>query len=429
MRHLTKLLFFALLAPLTSFAQSNYKTGYVVTLSGDTIKGFIDYREWNSNPATIDFKTSLAEKNRKYMPEDLSAFGITGLESYLQYKGPLTMDATDPAHIGTSRDTSFANQTVFLRIWQKGKNVALYSYTDNVKRRYFIAEAPDFKPLELGYRLYYNYGTQIMSGQQGSTVTENGYMKQLFALANKYDVLDNDLQWRIEHAGYNEDDLLKIVSKINHFTKADLKKNTASEGPRFNLFVGAGVNFNTFSPATTSAFYAGGGRSYTSVLPAASLGVNFFANPATRQLQFRLELGIAKSQYTDSYTLEVSPYGPFKASFDQLAFSLTPQVIYNFYNAENFKVYAGAGISVLFLKYSNNYLGSQAQPNTSADIEAANPYFFIKSDDAFMLKAGVQIQKHWGIFGQYTSGVDVTNGGYFQMGSTCTQIGINYFIN
>jgi hypothetical protein len=426
MKNYTKLLFFVLLAPLSVIAQSNYRPGYVVTLKGDTIKGFIDYREWNSNPGAIDFKTDLAGKDKKYTPQDLSFFSITGQESYLQYTGPLTMDSTDPAHISTIRDTSFQIQTVFLKIWQKGKNIALYSYADGVKRRYFVSEAPDYKPLELGYRLYYNYGSQMMSGQEGSTVTENGYMKELFALANKYEVLDSDLQWRIEHAGYNEDDLLKIVSKINHFTKADLKKNSASRGPQFNLFIGAGVNFNTFSPTSSSAYYTGGGRSYTSAGPAASVGVNFFANPATRQLQFRLEAGISKSQYRDSYTLEVYPYGPFKASFDQLAFSLTPQIIYNFYNAENFKVYAGAGVSILFLNYSNPYLGSQAQPNTSADIEAANPYFFIKSGDVFVLKAGVEIQKHWGIFGQYSSSLDVTNGGYFQMSSTCMQIGLNY---
>ena len=35
-----------LLLPLLSIAQSNYKSGYVVTLKGDTLRGYINYKEW-----------------------------------------------------------------------------------------------------------------------------------------------------------------------------------------------------------------------------------------------------------------------------------------------------------------------------------------------------------------------------------------------
>ena len=50
-----------------------------------------------------------------------------------------------------------------------------------------------------------------------------------------------------------------------------------------------------------------------------------------------------------------------------------------------------------------------------------------KFDDSFLLKVGVQIHKNWGIYAQYLGGIAVTNGGYFQMSSSCEQVGINYF--
>jgi len=428
MKNFYKALVCAVLLPSLSYAQSNYKPGYVVDLKGDTSRGFIDYREWNSNPNVINFKTNIADaKPHQYTPAEINLFSINKLDTYIRYTGPVSMDATDVDHIASSRDTSTSTVTAFFRLVQKGKNVALYSYTDGLKSRFFIAEAPDYTIKELGRRLYYNYNGNEVSGQKGVTVNENTYMKQLFALANKYDVTDNNLQWDIEHAGYNKDDLLNIVRKINHTSKEEYEKENAVKGPAFNFFVGAGVNINSFSTPASSSFYAGGGRSQTSYGPSASFGINVFANPSTRQLQFRLEASVAKSKYNYLYNLKVDPYIPFRASFDELSIAIAPQIVYNFYNTDDFKIYGDVGIAFCINNFSNSYLGSQSQPNSATDIEANDPYVFRKTDDGFILKLGVQVYKNWGIYAQYLTGIAVTSGGYFQMNSTCEQIGVNYY--
>src|ERR1700743_524940 len=378
MKSFYKTLLVALLLPAASFAQSNYKPGYAVTLKGDTLKGLIDYREWNTNPSSINFKTTAADnKARELTPEDIKVFNINGLAIYQRYAGPISMDATDVDHIGSVRDTSTRMAIVFFKVLQKGTNVALYSYTDELKTRVYISETPDYIPQELVYRIYYNHDGTV-NGQKGSTVSENTYMKQLFALANKYQVLNSNLQWDIEHADYSADKILGIVTKINHISKAEYEKNKLNKGPVFNLVVGAGVNIENFSTQSNSGFYTGGGRAQTSYGPAASFGINFFANPSTRQLQFRVEAGIAQGKYNYLYDLQVSPHTPYKASFNQLAISITPQILYNFYNAENLKIYGDVGMSFNHYSYSNAYLGSQSQPNTN-DIDAT--YFFNKSDN------------------------------------------------
>jgi hypothetical protein len=259
------------------------------------------------------------------------------------------------------------------------------------------------------------------------TVNENTYMKQLFALANKYSVLNDDLQREIERADYRKDDLLSIVNKINHISKEAFKKSVQAKGPIYNLFVSAGAHINHISTNTYGGFYQSGGRSQTSIMPAASFGINFFANPSTRQLQFRIEAGVALSKYDYSYNLKVSPYIPFKASFNESEFSISPQIIYNFYNTENLKIFAAVGLSLSRYSYSNAYLGSQNQQNSASAIAANDQFYFHKSDDTFLFKLGVQVYRNWGIFGQYSSGVAVDDSGYFAMSSRCEQIGINYY--
>ncbi len=428
MKKIYKALLGAVLFPVLSYAQSNYKPGYVVNLKGDTLRGFIDYREWNTDPNAIEFKGTLSEKDSKrFKTSDISYFNVTGLDEYQQYSGLISMDVTDKDHLGYYRDTAYQTATVFFKVLQKGNNLALYSYTDGLKTRFFIGEATGYLPKELVYRLYYNYSGSDVGGQKGVTVNENTYMKQLFALANKYDVLNDDVQREIERADYKKDDLLSIVSKINHISKETLKKSVQAKGPIYNLFVSAGININHISTVTDGPYYAGGGRPQTSYMPAASLGINFFANPNTRQLQFRLEAGIALSKYNYLYNLQVNPYIPFKASFNETTFSISPQIIYNFYNAENFKIYAGAGVSLSIYSFSNAYFGSQSQPNSASDIAANDVFYFHKTDDTFLLKTGVQVHKNWGIYAQYSSGVAISEGGYFQMSSRCEQFGINYY--
>src|SRR5688572_5393959 len=53
MKHL--IFFLAFCLPLFLSAQKNFQKGYIVSLAGDTTRGFIDYKEWNSSPESILF--------------------------------------------------------------------------------------------------------------------------------------------------------------------------------------------------------------------------------------------------------------------------------------------------------------------------------------------------------------------------------------
>jgi hypothetical protein len=200
-----------LLSPLISSAQSNYKPGYVVTLKGDTLRGFINYRNWDGNPTAIKFKVSPKSNIQKLSVHDINFFSVTNKAEYRRYAGPISRDPTNMEKIIYERDTSFRMDTVFLELLQKGKNIALYAYTDDLKTRFYVGENPDYTPNELVYRLYHD----VSVSTTGGTVNENTYMRQLLALAAKYNALSDTMPVDIENSGYREQYLIEIAQAIN----------------------------------------------------------------------------------------------------------------------------------------------------------------------------------------------------------------------
>jgi len=416
MRKLYYLTALILTIPFFVFAQSNYKPGYVVTVKGDTVRGFINYQEWDANPEAITFKKALDSQGVKYGVNDISSFGIDKLETFVRYSGkistnPVAIDnvVTDAESAG---DTSFRVATVFLKVLEKGNRVALYSYRDDIKLRLYVGNAPDYTPIELIYRLT-------------RTNTERTYQKQLSAVALRNNELNDALITRIARSEYNEDNVLDIVSRINHVSKIEFDK-THYSGGSLSLFAGAGISICTTSPSSVSPYAESGGTSHTSVGPQASFGLTLYANPATRALQFRLELSAGQNKFQSLYTLKVSPYKPTEVLFTVTSVCISPQIIYNVYNTDNFKAFVGVGVAFRQFSYSNAYFGTQNHDGTEANIAQAEPFGFSGSDNAMLGKAGIQIGKHLVIYGAVESNVTVTETIYFSLSSSYKQIGLNY---
>jgi len=375
MKSLFKALFCAVLLPALSYAQSNYRSGYVVNLKGDTLKGFIDFRDWDLSPTSIKFKTTAADNTpQKFTNKEIVSFNVEGA-SFQKYSGPISTDIVDPNKIADGRDTTFRIDTVFIQVLQKGKNVSLYSYTDDIKTRFYIGEAPDYSIKELEYRLYYNNSGNDVNGQKGITVNENTYRRQLFALANKYRVLDDNLTQFLQKADYSKSDILRVVSKINNLSESEYEQKY-SEHSKTNFYIGAGLNIFSASPRYKNTLI--GYPSATSVGPEFLVGINLIPNPKSDKVELRGEFLIAEYNY---------------ASINLLAISFAPQCIYNFYHAENLKIFLGAGFLLSYDKYNN-------------------PDFANKVNNAIMFKAGVKLHNKLELFadiiafsgGEYFSG-------------------------
>jgi len=228
MKHLNKVLLAFILFPLFSLAQNNYQPGVAVNLKGDTLRGFINYNDWENNPKSISFKYETTGNPVKFTANDIKYFSVAigHLAEYVRYIGPVSTDVTDINKIQIGRDTSFAQDTVFLKVLQKGKNMLVFSYADNLKTRYFISGNFTEQPVELAYRIYYN---SIEKSSGDRTSYDNTFKSQLYDAAIRSNTMSDALKNDIKTAEYREGDILNISGKINGISTKDVSANNRSK--------------------------------------------------------------------------------------------------------------------------------------------------------------------------------------------------------
>jgi len=100
----------------TSFSQKNFRPGYIIKNSGDTLYGLIDYKYLEINSEKIVFKQTTTDSPITYQPKDIKEFGIN-------------KDVYISAVINTETLES-KNDTVFLQTLFNGRK-NLYCYNDN----------------------------------------------------------------------------------------------------------------------------------------------------------------------------------------------------------------------------------------------------------------------------------------------------------
>ncbi len=420
MKHFNALLAIVLLLPLVSLAQSNYKPGYVVTSKGDTVRGFIDYQDWGSNPTSISFKAAIANRDKRtFKISDMRLFNITGLAVYQKHVCSISMDARSASNTVSARDTTFRIDTVLLRVLQIGKNVALYTYTDGLKTRFYIGETPDFIPVELIYRIYESTNADGNNG----VVTENSFQKQLFALAGKYNALDDQLTSLLQRSEYDSGDLLLIVSHINNISKSEFDKKYAHHS-KITWYSGLALNISSTTANSYAPYTMGGGPGHTSYLPAIKFGIDFLPN-ADGAVEFKADISANFTQFSTLYQLDVSPYTGAKAYYNQTGIALTPQVLFNIYNAPDFKFYIGAGLSYTYNTYSDAVFEPQVSPGAvNFPVEG---YYFTSSAFHFLAKAGFRIHKNLEVYFEYYTPDAATQSPYFDLYNENKQIGVNYY--
>ncbi|HMG10718.1 MAG TPA: hypothetical protein VK609_19535 [Mucilaginibacter sp.] len=417
MKHFYKLLLPALLLPFFSYAQSNYKPGYVVTAKGDSLKGSIDLREWENNPHNIYFKSQTGVKN--YTAKEIRAFGTSNV-TYDQYMGLISTDETNVSRLSTGRDTSYKQDTTFLKVIQKGANVTLYSYVDNLKPRYFIAENQNGRPYELVYRIYHTPDRGV------ETHSENVFVSQLYELALKYNPASDELRLNIEKSQYNGPELKKITEKINKMTADTRDYGT---GSAIEFFAGAGVSINAMKLTGTFPFY--NAPNNNAVWPTLSIGANIYTNSNVKQFAFRVEVLFTKSAYKSMvdvyYNQPEKPKSDYH--FDQYIAAFYPQVLYNIYNTNKLKFYLDMGLAFNLSKNTGNTFRNNFNGESSTNYLSLNTYWI-----TYPVKVGFVLNKKFDISVSYAFKTSLTDNmnheakviNNYSIDLTSIRAGINY---
>ncbi|MEQ7798969.1 hypothetical protein ABDJ41_04060 [Pedobacter sp. ASV1-7] len=396
--------------PVLSFAQANFQKGYVITNSKDTLKGFIDYKERSKNPVEVNFRTSLSSSTQTYNLENCVGYGVDDTEHQRRFTVNISMSKVDVANLSYGPDTSFKRKTVFLKVLQDGKNLVLFYYEDDVKERYYMMSRNHQEPVELIRNTY------LSTVKTNAIVNDNKYVRQLLAQMVESNPGRPIPEKGILNLDYTERALLKFVSGIND------QKTPKSKYKGGRFFAGAALSVSSASYRGLDELASEGAISKISYSPILNGGIDLLVNPAIGKLIFRAELSLMMDKYGVSVSDNI---GSSSHTFDRASLVLTPQFIYNIYNTNKLKFFAGFGAGLNFSKISNNKI---------AFTRGLDKTIFIENSDrevnwfnySLELSTGVVLNKKIEIFAGYSPKAALTD--YYSIALRVQRLhfGVNY---
>lgn len=224
-------------------AQRNYVPGVIITLKNDTLKGFIDFRNWYQSPTEIVFKESLSNATeQRFKPADINGFKVAEPEvEFVSRKLRIDITRQDINSLNEKTERTVQDTPVFLMKIVTGR-YNLYEYTDMFSRAHYIYDAQDAPATELEYIQRY---VQRSSGS--GIYTEERYKDQLTVL-----FADNAaLVAKVGKVSYWEANLKKLFLAYNNHKApgaAAQKPVTAQKKARLPVTYGimGGIAFNRY---------------------------------------------------------------------------------------------------------------------------------------------------------------------------------------
>ena len=219
----------------TSNAQQDFAEGGILRPNGDTLRGQIDYREWDRTPAEIRFRPSPAAETQLVKPENAAGFFITDKnEVYRTATVYLNDEASDTRNMPSfpSRREALTGfrpvkHKVFLRLLTDGK-LALLEYNDN-NRRHFLVQPEGDSIRELLAR-------RVSVG--GSVISLDEYKNQLRLLTAACPAL----KINFDRLPYFEGALLDCILSYNRCVgKSSYTRPTTKAARRMYLMAGVGL--------------------------------------------------------------------------------------------------------------------------------------------------------------------------------------------
>ncbi len=392
-----------LLSSLFSYSQSNFHRGYVVNKVGDTTKGYVRMTDKLASPKFLEFKLDRDAAVQEFTVLNCLAFGLGDAVQYERHNIKLSLGATAAKRLSVGIDTSFKNDIVFLKVLDKGNNITLFRYADNHKERFYVRVQDELPPYEL---LYYSF----LDPADGVSIVKNNriFRGQLILLAKRFGLSTSQID-KLIAIDYDLTDIMAAARAINHKSKFKF--------PPVSFYFGMGANKHIMYSVLQDSWKG----SYQSVVkPFVNIGVDVFANPATRRLVFRFATSMSLSENKFTSNNPTPTLVKYTYNLERLDLSLSAQLLYNFYNGQNLKFYLGAGGSMdyaRFLKYE------EIDEFINNDVDVYSP--IVRSlNPSVPFSIGGQFYKRFEFFGSYNviPGID----GAVHHNAKQIRVGVNY---
>jgi len=293
LRNLNKRILFLLFAAFlahAAYSQENYVKGYVILKSGDTIHGFIDYRNWHRNPDKIAFKEKLSDDKTSYTPINCKAFSVLD-ENYESAIIPVEISSRNTNHLDYEPKLKMRTDTTFLQTLIQGKK-SLYFYLNDLGNEHFFIKNDSAFEL-LIYKKYLTFQNTIIENKK--------FRGQLIIYLND----GKTLHLKFERLEYRRNSLSKLIRSYYDGTgsKIEFQKKAEKAIPEFGALAGI-----SFIPEISSSSLNSSQHTNSSVNMAVGLSLNIILPRTQRKLSIYNELIYAPCnvimhnyQYIDGY--------------------------------------------------------------------------------------------------------------------------------
>lgn len=196
---------FAVVCCLLSFrsvyAQENYLAGTIIKHNGDTLSGYVDFRDWKVNPNRVNFKSTLESASVSYYPLDIMEFSVNN-EIYVGAVVDTEISSLEFGNLSDKREPIIKVDTTFLQTFFRGEKSLFYYMSADRKNHFYYKNGDEYELLL--YKRYNNYreGERVTTGKEGHAVAENKkfvgqlivYLDQCPAIQEKFQSLSYSLK-------------------------------------------------------------------------------------------------------------------------------------------------------------------------------------------------------------------------------------------
>ncbi len=210
-------------------AQNRFQPGYIILNQADTLKGYINNKDWDISPTQIAFKKDLSLEEQIFTAEQASAFYIETDQSLFESRRLKLLMVTSDLY--ASLPDTYTEQKEFIeQIWTNGEiNLYRGKSPRDERERFFISQSNRFYEL---VNFKYN---KIKEGQQYS-VTIDEYKDQLAQLTA------GTPGFSASAPAYFSSQIIKYLNAYNEkLTDRTLVKQPAERKMAIFIGLGAGI--------------------------------------------------------------------------------------------------------------------------------------------------------------------------------------------
>lgn len=219
-----------------SFSQKNYLPGYIITLKGDTLQGFIDYRDWRINPEIIYFKEKTNSQENSYTPVTINEFKVFG-QIYVSAIVNSEISSPHAGNLEFAPTLHLKIDTTFLQTVFKANKSLFYFRNNYGNENFYIRQNTQYELL-----VYKKY---LKKREGKNVITENNkYLGQLTIYLS--DCVS--IQSKIRITKYDEKSLKKLFQYYHECTQSEIlyQKDENKIVTDIGILAGVSISFLDF---------------------------------------------------------------------------------------------------------------------------------------------------------------------------------------